>query len=111
MAKSFGLDRVVEVLRVLSRVPSGGITAASVASETGLNRSSAYRLLTSLRDCGLVEQDSETKRYWLGFEVFVLGRSAAHHFSIVRLAQPSLVSLAEQTQDTVYMSTPSHLDS
>jgi DNA-binding IclR family transcriptional regulator len=110
MAKGFGLDRVVQVLRILSHVPPGGTTAARVALDSGLNRSSAHRLLASLRDCGLVEQDSETKRYWLGFEIFVLGRSAAEQFSILRLAQPSLVRLAEQTQDTVYLATPSHLD-
>jgi DNA-binding IclR family transcriptional regulator len=110
MAKSFGLDRVVDVLRALSGAPLGGITAADVAAATGLGRSSAYRLLASLRNCGLVEQDSESKRYWLGYEIYVLGRTAAHHFSIVRLAQPSLVRLAEQTQDTVYMSAPSQLD-
>ena len=50
------VDRAISVLNLLSRRGRSGVT--EVANELDIHKSTAYRLLTTLRDRGLVEQDA-----------------------------------------------------
>ena len=43
-----------------------------VANELDIHKSTAYRLLTTLRDRGLVEQDATTEKYRLGCGLVVV---------------------------------------
>ena len=52
------VDRAITVMELLSRRGWSGVT--EVAKKLEINKSTAYRLLTTLRDRGLVEQDAAT---------------------------------------------------
>src|SRR3712207_8260346 len=67
------VDRAITVMELLSRRGWSGVT--EVANELGINKSTAYRLLTTLRDRGLVEQDAATEKYRLGFGLVTLASS------------------------------------
>ena len=54
------VDRAVTVMEFLSRNGWSGVT--EIANELDIHKSTAYRLLITLRDRGLVEQDA-TRRY------------------------------------------------
>lgn len=53
------------------------VPVAEIARKLGLPRSSASRLMASLRDGGLIEQNSETRRYTAGSLAWRLGMK--HH--------------------------------
>ena len=59
------VDRAARMLKLLARGGHLGVT--EVAGELGIHKSSAHRMLATLASHGLVEQDSRTEKYRLGF--------------------------------------------
>jgi len=59
------IARSAEILRVLGTAP-GGMTQAELCGQIGLARSTVHRLLTAMRDEGLVETSGPRGRYRLG---------------------------------------------
>jgi DNA-binding IclR family transcriptional regulator len=93
------VDRAISVMELLSRRGWSGVT--EVARELDIHKSTAYRLLTTLRDRGLVEQDAATEKYRLGFGLVLLARSASADLNILRCAEPVCEHLSELTKETV----------
>ncbi len=93
------VDRAISVMELLSRRGWSGVT--EVAREIEIHKSTAYRLLTTLRDRGLVEQDAATEKYRLGFGLVLLARSASADLDILRCAEPVCERLSELTKETV----------
>ncbi len=93
------VDRAITVMELLSRRGWSGVT--EVANELGINKSTAYRLLTTLRDRGLVEQDAATEKYRLGFGLVTLASSVTADLDVARCSRPVCDRLAEQTRETV----------
>ncbi len=92
------VDRAITVLELLSRRGWSGVT--EVARELEINKSTAYRLLTTLRDRGLVEQDAATEKYRLGFGLVMLASSVTADLDVARCSRPVCDRLAEQTRET-----------
>ena len=93
------VDRAVTVMEFLSRRGWSGVT--EVARELEINKSTAYRLLTTLRDRGLVEQDVATEKYRLGFGLVALASSVTADLDVARCSRPVCDRLAERTLETV----------
>jgi DNA-binding IclR family transcriptional regulator len=93
------VDRAITVMELLSRRGWSGVT--EVANELGINKSTAYRLLTTLRDRGLVEQDAATEKYRLGFGLVMLASSVTADLDVARCSRPVCDRLAQQTRETV----------
>jgi DNA-binding IclR family transcriptional regulator len=93
------VDRAVSVMEMLSRRGWSGVT--EVANVIGIHKSTAYRLLTTLRDRGLVEQDAATEKYRLGFGMVLLASSVRADLDILRCARPVCERLSEETGETV----------
>jgi DNA-binding IclR family transcriptional regulator len=93
------VDRAITVMEFLSRRGWSGVT--EVSRELDIHKSTAYRLLTTLRDRGLVEQDVATEKYRLGFGLVLLARSVSADLDILRCAKPLCERLSERTGETV----------
>lgn len=93
------VDRAITVMEFLSRRGWSGVT--EVARELEIHKSTAYRLLTTLRDRGLVEQDVATEKYRLGFGLVALASSVTADLDVARCARPVCDRLAERTLETV----------
>jgi DNA-binding IclR family transcriptional regulator len=93
------VDRAVSVMEFLSRRGWSGVT--EVAKELDIHKSTAYRLLTTLRDRRLVEQDTATEKYRLGFGLVLLARTVRADLDILRCARPVCERLSERTRETV----------
>jgi DNA-binding IclR family transcriptional regulator len=91
--------RAVSVMEYLARNRESGVT--EVASEIGIHKSTAYRLLSTLKERGLVEQDEVTEKYRLGFGLVLLAATVAADLDVLRCARPVCERLSEQTQETV----------
>jgi DNA-binding IclR family transcriptional regulator len=93
------VDRAITVMEFLSQRGWSGVT--EVSRELGIHKSTAYRLLTTLRDRGLVEQDAATEKYRLGFGLVLLARTVRADLDILRCARPVCERLSELTGETV----------
>ena len=93
------VDRAAALLKAIAdsaRPP----TVVELAEKTGLNRSTAWRLLATLDAHGLVERDPVSQRYSVGYAILRIAASAEHD-SIVRRARPVLEQLALNTGEAV----------
>ena len=63
-------------------------------------------MLLALVRAGLLEQDTETRRYHLGPEAYVLGTLASRRFGLHPISVGSLVRICEATGDTAFLSVP-----
>ena len=93
------VDRAITVMELLSSQGWSGVT--EVANELDIHKSTAYRLLATLRDRGLVEQDSATEKYRLGFGMVLLASTVTGNLDIVRYARPICERLSDDTEETV----------
>jgi DNA-binding IclR family transcriptional regulator len=93
------VDRAVALLKAIA---GGGepATAAELALACGINRSTAWRLLSTLEANGLVERDTRNQRYAIGYAAFQVA-SAAEDDAIARRVRPILMRMAEETGEIV----------
>jgi DNA-binding IclR family transcriptional regulator len=99
---STGVQSVDRALRLLKAVAASGApsSAQELAQRCGVNRSTAWRLLSTLEAHGLVERDAATGRYVVGFASFQLA-TAEDHDALARRLRPLLDRTAEATGEIV----------
>lgn len=94
------IDKAVRALDALMGNPAG-LTPTDVARAIGSNRSTAFRLLTSLEQAGLLYRDSLTGRYRLGVKFLQYGESVRAGTALIDLAEPTLRRLSAITRQSV----------
>lgn len=102
------VTKAIRLLRELAAQPRTGATVTTLARATGLSRATAFRLLCSLEQGGLV--DRVDTNYVLGWELARLGRSADPYAGLVAHAQPLLQELADKFNESVTLSIPNAQD-
>ncbi|MBY5973109.1 IclR family transcriptional regulator [Ferrimonas balearica] len=88
------VTRAVAILRFLARSPEP-VGVNPMARELDLIPSTCLHILRVLQDEGLVEFDSQTKRYSMGIGILPLARAALQKNSFSTLVQPRLSQLSE----------------
>ncbi|MBV9561140.1 MAG: IclR family transcriptional regulator [Bradyrhizobium sp.] len=96
------LTNAIELLRCFSTARPD-LSFADVVAITGKPKSSTSRLLRSLRDCGLLEQDPHTRRYRPGLLTFELGRLHRAHDDLIGTAERELREVCARTGHTGYI--------
>ncbi|KAI5911953.1 IclR family transcriptional regulator [Azoarcus sp. PA01] len=104
------IQRAAHVLRILASRNSTGLRLVDISSHSRLERPTAHRILKCLIVEGLVKQDPQTRRYFLGHLAFELGLAASSSFNLRDICRPVLVRLAEKTGDTVFLTIRSGFD-
>ena len=93
------VERAVEILEVIKS--KGGETGISTISrETGLSKSTVFRILNALRTKGMVVKDDVTDHYSLGQKIIELAFSASMQWDIISLAMPYLEKLRDSLGET-----------
>lgn len=82
-----------------------------LAVSAGLNRATAFRILEDLAAAGMVEKKGAPPRYDFGPEVALMAAASFRSWDIQKLAQPSLLRLADLTGDTVVLHVRSNAES
>lgn len=72
----------------------------ALASEAGLKKTTAHRILQTLVDLGMVERDSQTRRYKAGRRLVSLGLAAYSNFDLSHIAAPILESIRDALGET-----------
>ena len=95
------VQRAVRLLKALGS-ETGEPTLAELVRAVGLNKTTAYRLLTALEAEGLVERGS-ADGYRLGPELLALGGRALGAQDLREAAREELVALARKTRETAHL--------
>ena len=104
------IERALLLLREIAAHNRAGSRLLDLATRTNLQRPTVHRMLKCLAHEGMVQQDSETHRYFLGPMAFELGLTAAPRFNLREICHPAMTRIAEATGDTVFLTQRSGLD-
>jgi DNA-binding IclR family transcriptional regulator len=94
------LSKGLSILAALADAP-GPVSLSFVARNTGLPKSTVHRIVTELRDAGLVESSSDG--HSLGLRLFELGGFALRQNQIVSTARPYMEELFERTRHVIQL--------
>lgn len=93
------VDRALQVLELLAAWGAGGVS--ELASEIGVHKSTAFRLLGALEARELVEQATERGKYRLGFGLVRLARRVNVQFDLTEQARPLIERLAAAVGESI----------
>ncbi|EIM29921.1 IclR family transcriptional regulator [Microvirga lotononidis] len=100
------IDRAATLLLLVGQAGSAGARLSDLVAQCSLSKPTVRRMLLALVRAGLLDQDLETRRYYLGPEIYVLGTLASARFGIHSVSLRSLVRLSQETGDTAFLSVP-----
>jgi len=101
-----GTQSIHRAFLLLNRVAENheyGSELRDLIADTGLERTTAYRLLSTLVAHGLVHRDPISKKYRLGISSMKIGLSAMTRSPILESTRNILLSLARTTEDSVFL--------
>ena len=104
-----GVQAVDRALLLLKLVANQGrmVSVGALCEQTGLNRSTVWRLMTSLERNGFVEKDSDSKEYQLGVACIGLCTGSYRQYEpLIRLIRPFLEELWRESLETIVLSVP-----
>ncbi|KPC11899.1 Transcriptional regulator, IclR family [Pseudomonas syringae pv. maculicola] len=104
------VSRLFAVLRCLGECDEGGERVTQLVQRVGLSQPTTHRLLRSLMDEGMVEQDLLSKRYRLSIEFFALAARAGNTGNLRDVVRPSLLRLSASLGDSLFLLARSGFD-
>ncbi|MFM0089237.1 IclR family transcriptional regulator [Paraburkholderia sediminicola] len=96
------LAKVLQVLECFSH-REANLTPADIAARTGLPRATTHRLVSSLRDIGLLEQNGKRDTYKLGMKLFQLGSLVLANLDLDKHARPHATRLQRITGEAIHL--------
>ena len=97
------IDRALSLLTALSQAGPKGAPLTELAVATGVNKSTAYRALSTMRAHGFVTQSASTGDYRLGAAAMALGEQFLTPQSLVQSLHPALVALSREADELVHL--------
>jgi IclR family KDG regulon transcriptional repressor len=96
------LERALDILDCFN-FQHRELSLADVVYRTGLNKTTAKRLISNLTTRGYLQQDPQTRKYQLGMRLFELGGVVFSSFSLRRAAAYPMTGLQNKTGATVLL--------
>lgn len=96
------IDRALALLTALSQTGPEGTSLVALCRELGMNKSTAYRALATMRARGYVWQDADGS-YRLGPAAVGLGARYFGPSSLAQLLHPALLVLAKDLDELVHL--------
>ncbi len=97
------VDRALSLLLKIADHPEAKFGLGELSEFLDIDKSSVFRLLTTLAGYGLVRQDKGKKGYLLGFGIYSLAAALREQMKITDLASPYLKRLALNTQENAHL--------
>ncbi|MGH8692650.1 MAG: IclR family transcriptional regulator, partial [Burkholderiales bacterium] len=99
------IELVEKTLRVLETMAESGgdVHLKDIVSRVGLTKSSAFRILFTLKELGYVEQVDGHKTYRLSPRLFGLARKSAFTPNLINVARPYLVRLRDEFSESSWL--------
>ncbi len=96
------LERALKIIDLLAH-SSKPMGVTEIGKLIGVHKSTAYRLVSTLRQFGYVDQDEETEKYFLGLKPLELSSIINERLDIKNMIHPYLEELADKTGETVHL--------
>ncbi|MBV8914800.1 MAG: IclR family transcriptional regulator [Acetobacteraceae bacterium] len=100
-----GLKSLTKIMRVLESFSTvdRALSLSEICRRTGFPKSTAHRLVASMREVGLLDQDGERDRYRLGLKLFNLGNIVLANMDLHREARPHIENLRRLSGQAVHL--------
>ena len=96
------LERALDILDCFN-FQSRELSLSDVVNRTGLNKTTAKRLIANLTNRSYLQQDPQTRKYQLGMRLFELGGVVFSSFSLRRAAASPMTGLQNESGATVLL--------
>ena len=96
------IHRAIRLIKVVADGDENGMRLTDIYSVLDLKPTTAFRLLASLAEEGMLAHDNLTKRYTLGLELARIG-TRAKKISIIENWYLALENICRQSEDTVFL--------
>lgn len=95
------VERALTILELLAS--KGALGVGEIAKELGLAKSTAHRLLETLRSKHFVEQIEALEKYSIGLKSIEVGMYGLRNWNLVDIAAPYLKQLAADLNETAFL--------
>lgn len=99
---SSNIDKVLTILEEISN-HSDGISLAELVKQTDIPKTTAFRILETLKERQYVTLDAITERYILDLKSLELGMKGLMNVNLVEVAIPYLKKLSSKTSETCFL--------
>lgn len=96
------LDRGLKTLLILGR-NGEPMRISEISRRLEIDKSTAYRIVSTMRDQGFVEQDPETRKYLLGSKVIEVSGLKLRSLKFLPTAKPVMEELMRRTREAVHI--------
>lgn len=96
------MQKLMAVLDCFSRYDRA-LTLSEISARCGMPKTTVHRLVTSLREAKLLEQDKERDRYRMGIRLFELGSIVLANLDINREARPFVERLMAISGESAHL--------
>jgi len=96
------IHRAFQVIELLAASHSG-FSLAEVSRQTGIPKSSLFRILAALEQHAIVLQDHERKIFRLGMKLLDWGNAALEKIDLKTIVHPHLIRMANETRESYYL--------
>jgi DNA-binding IclR family transcriptional regulator len=100
MVKS--VSRALDIIAIVSG-HRGGLGVTDISKRMDINKSSVYRILTTLTQYGYIEQDEATDRYKLGYQFLAVSTKLLESIDLRTEARPFLQELEKITNEVIHL--------
>lgn len=95
-------QRTVEILKLVSKNPDG-ITLDDICEKLALPKTSAYDIVTTLAEMGMVNVDrGQRQRYTIGLTAYRIGINYTNNLDFISVIEPELKAFAREVGKTVF---------
>lgn len=100
------VKKALSILSLLQEEGELGVT--EIGKALGLNKSTVYRLLFTLKQDGYVEQNMTNEKYRLGIKLYSLGMTVNRSISLKGFVRPVLKELGDAIHEFIHFSVLSY---
>lgn len=97
------IDRAMQLLQLMAAHHAPGIGLAQLVEATGLDRTTAYRIASSLVRSGVAARDASSGAYRLGIEAMALGMRSMQRAPLLETCLPVMKALARRSGEHVFL--------
>ncbi len=97
------LARGLEILTLFT-TERPSLSLAEIVAASKINKTTAFRVVSTLETLGYLERDPDTRDYRPGLKVLKLGFTALGSLELAQIAQPYLKALSDASGETTNMS-------
>jgi DNA-binding IclR family transcriptional regulator len=103
------LRRAIQALDMLA-CSTDGLSLAEMSKRLNTPKSTLFRIMVTLQDHSLVNQDKGRKVFSLGMKLVEWGHAALERVDLKQIAHPFLEQLAQETRESFYLGVLDNLE-